>query len=106
MPLAILTILSSRHKYKTKVGSSSTFCIPLVRTNYGKFNILFKGAVLWNNNEESLQCPTVRKFKQSLEKAISFFSIFSPVPQFFGDSVCACAFFSFFICLLVSFIVF
>ena len=23
-----------------------TFCIPLVRTNYGKFNIRFKGAVL------------------------------------------------------------
>ena len=24
-----------------------TFCIPLVKTNYGKFNIRFKGAVLW-----------------------------------------------------------
>ena len=85
------------------MASRSTFCIPLVRTNYGKFNILFKGAVLWNNIEESLKCLTVRKFKQSLKKAISFFfPIFSPVPQFFGDSVCACAFFSFFICLFVS----
>ena len=34
---------------------ATTFCIPLVRTNYGKFNIRFKGAVLWINCEGSLK---------------------------------------------------
>ena len=39
----------SRHKYKTTLAAISTVCIPSARTNYGKFNIRFKGPVLWNN---------------------------------------------------------
>ena len=31
----------------------STFCIPLARTNYGKPDIRFKGAILWNNIDKS-----------------------------------------------------
>ena len=64
------TPISSRHEYKTRLASRSSLCIPLVRTNYGKFNIRFKGAVLWNNTEESLKSLSLRKFKQSLKKAI------------------------------------
>ena len=40
------TPISSRHKYNTRLSSKS---IPTARTNYGKFNIRFMGAVLWNN---------------------------------------------------------
>ena len=49
----ILTPISSRHKCNTRLCSKSAFCIPSARTNYGKFNIRFKGAVLWNNIEEA-----------------------------------------------------
>ena len=40
------TPISSRHKYNTRLSSKSAFCILTARTNYGKFNIRFKGAVL------------------------------------------------------------
>ena len=47
----LFTPISSRHKYNTRLSSKSAFYIPTARTNYGKFNIRFKGAVLWNNIE-------------------------------------------------------
>ena len=40
------TSISSRHKYNTRLSSKSAFFIPTARTNYGKFNIRFKEAVL------------------------------------------------------------
>ena len=57
------TPISSRHKYKTRLASRCSFCIPLVRTNYGKFNIRFKGAVVWNNIEESIKSLSLHNFK-------------------------------------------
>ena len=45
--------LSSRHKYNTRLSSKSTFSVPFARTNYGRFNLRFKGAVLWNDSVES-----------------------------------------------------
>lgn len=46
--LNLFTLVSSMQKYKleTTLAARSTFCIPLARTNYGKFNIRFKGAIL------------------------------------------------------------
>ena len=58
LPSAFLnfsTLVSSRHKYKTRLVFRSTFYIPLARTNYGKFNIRFKEAIRWNNIDESLK---------------------------------------------------
>ena len=41
------------------------------RTNYGKFNIRFKGAVdLWNNVEASLKILRFDKFKCFLKKSL------------------------------------
>ena len=63
-----------------------TFCIPLVETNYGKFNIRFKGAVLWIMFffklfffEGSLKCVTLRKFKQSFDKGFILTFFFSNI---------------------------
>ena len=53
-----------RHKYNTRLSSKAAFCIPTARTNYGKFNIRFKGAVIWNNIEASLKILRFHKFKQ------------------------------------------
>ena len=40
------------------------------RTNYGKFNIRFKGAVLWNNIEASLKILRFDKFKCFRNKSL------------------------------------
>ena len=53
--LNFFTLVSSRHEYKTRLASRSTFCIPFARTNYGKFNIRCKGTILWNIIDESLK---------------------------------------------------
>ena len=60
------TPIASRYKYNTRLSSKSAFCIPTARTNYEKFNIRFKGAVLWNNIEASLKLLRFHKFKCSL----------------------------------------
>ena len=64
------TPISSRHKYNTRLSSKSVFCIPTSRNNYGKFNIRFKGDVLWNNIEASLKILRFHKFKCSLKKSL------------------------------------
>ena len=64
------TPISSRHKYNTRLSSKSTFCIPTGRTNYGKFIICFKGAVLWNNIEAFVKILRSHKFKCSLKKSL------------------------------------
>lgn len=48
--------ISSRHKYKTRLASKSTFSIPLMRTNL-MVNFIFAlrvGAILSNNVDESV----------------------------------------------------
>ena len=93
-----------------------TFCIPLVKTNYGKFNIRFKGAVLWIMFffklfflEGSLKCVTLRKFKQSFEKGfiLTFFfsNICSSSSIFQWFSLCLCVFLDvyLFVCFFTSF---
>ena len=64
------TLISSRHKDEARLASRSTFCVPSVRTNYGRFNIRFKGAFLWNNLEESLKRLSLCNFKRSLKNDI------------------------------------
>ena len=49
------TPTSTRHKYNTRFSSKDNYSLPLVKTNYGKFNIRFAGATLWNSLEENLK---------------------------------------------------
>ena len=42
--LKFVTSVKERHNYITTFISRSTFSIPKVRTNYGKFNVRFSGA--------------------------------------------------------------
>lgn len=48
-----------------RLASRSTLCISLVRTNCGKFNIPFKGA-LWNSIENSLKSLSLWNFAKKL----------------------------------------
>ena len=43
------TAVNKRHKYNTRLASRSSFVLPPMRTNYGKFSInKFEGAKIWN----------------------------------------------------------
>ena len=42
------------HQYQTRLASKISYYLPKARANYGKFNIRFFGAKVWNSIEESL----------------------------------------------------
>ena len=43
------------------------YTLPKVRTNYGVFNIRFKGPKVWNLVSESLKTFSTAKFKESVK---------------------------------------
>jgi len=43
------------HKYETRSASKNNFYIPKIKTNYGKFNIEFKGTQIWNSLDEKIR---------------------------------------------------
>ena len=55
------TPTSTRHKYNTRFSSKDNYSLPLVKTNYGKFNIRFAGATLWNLLDENLKKEEKKK---------------------------------------------
>ena len=55
------TPTSTRHKYNTRFSSKDNYSLPLVKTNYGKFNIRFAGATLWNSLDENLKKEEKKK---------------------------------------------
>ena len=58
--------VNSLHNYNTRHASKSTFSLPKIRTNYGKFNIKFSGACVWNKIDESTKTLKKQKFKDTL----------------------------------------
>ena len=55
------TATSTRHKYNTRFSSKDNYSLPLVKTNYGKFNIRFAGATLWNSLDDNLKKEEKKK---------------------------------------------
>ena len=62
-------LTSTRHKYNTRLASSSSYYIPPVRTNYGKLNIRSNGAIIWNNIDESFKRLSLFRFKREIKNA-------------------------------------
>ena len=56
--------MSSVHKYNTRLASKDSFYISKVRTNYGKFNIRFVGAKVWNSIDENFKSKRRNQFKK------------------------------------------
>ena len=44
-----------------------TFVTPLVRTNYGTFNISFQGVKLWNDLSDDIKLLPLTIFKKNLK---------------------------------------
>jgi hypothetical protein len=59
-----------QHSHNTRLASRSTYSLPLVRTNYGIFNIRFIGIKIWNSIDESLRHLSLPNFKKKLKLQI------------------------------------
>ena len=64
-------IPSNIHTYKTRLASKHSFYIAKIRTNYGKFNIRYAGAIIWNKINDEL-----KRFKRSAFKKLIIDQIF------------------------------
>jgi len=59
------TQVNKRHNYNTRSASNMSYTLPKVRTNYGIFNIRFKGPKVWNSISENLKPLSILNFKKS-----------------------------------------
>ena len=57
---------SDKHNVNTRFATRTTFYVPKIRTNYGKFNIRFNGPILWNETDERFKILTPYSFKSEL----------------------------------------
>jgi len=55
------------HQYQTRLASNISYYLPKARTNYGKYNIRFLGAKVWNSIDDSLKSKS-RAFLKNLFK--------------------------------------
>ena len=59
---------SDKHNVNTRFATRTTFYVPKIRTNYGKFNIRYNGPKLWNETDERFKILTPHLFKKELTK--------------------------------------
>ena len=60
------------HQYQTRLASKISYYLPKARTNYGKFNMRFFGAKVWNSTDDSLKSKSRACFKNLLKELIIF----------------------------------
>ena len=58
------------HQYQTRLACKISYYLPKASTNYGKFNIRFFGAKVWNSIEESLKFKSRTCFKVLLKESL------------------------------------
>ena len=58
------------HNYNTRSSAKQLLYLPKVRTNYGKFNIRYRGSVIWNSIDNEIKSLKRYKFKASLKKSL------------------------------------
>jgi hypothetical protein len=59
--------VSDKHKYSTRLATTISYCIPIVRTNYGKFSVRWQGPYIWKDIDDSLKILTKSVFKKKLK---------------------------------------
>ena len=67
---SFFTKVKERHSYNTRLASKSSLSLPRVRTNYGKFNIRFSGAKVWNSIDEQIKKLSKARFKKELKNSL------------------------------------
>ena len=67
----------------TRFATRSTFYVPKIRTNYGKFNIRYNGPILQNETDERFKILTPYSFKRELSSQfINFYYILVLIAMF------------------------
>ena len=94
------------HRYNTRLASKDTYYTFKIRTNYGKFNIRFSGAKVWNSIQENLKSEKRNQFKKILKKIslapIQMHEAFCcPVLPFMCMCLCLCLCLCFFLVFFV-----
>ena len=64
------TMVRDRHDYNTRFAAKQSFCIPNVRTNYGKFSLRFQGPMAWNEIDTSIKTKSKPIFKSKFKSAL------------------------------------
>ena len=57
------------HNYNTRLASRSSYSLPGIRTNYGKFNIRYSGTKVWNDIDDETKKLKPSHFKKKLKKS-------------------------------------
>ena len=61
--------VSSVHNYNTRLAKKQSYYLPKARTNYGIFNIRFKGPKIWNSIDEQIKLSSsLKEFKSKFKK--------------------------------------
>ena len=63
----LLKKISNRHAYNTRLASGQSYSLPSVRTNYGKFNLRFIGAKIWNTISDDKKRMPKHSFKEAIK---------------------------------------
>ena len=56
------------HNYNTRLASRSSYSLPRIRTNYGKFNIRYSGTKVWNDIDDETKKLKPSHFKKKFKK--------------------------------------
>ena len=56
------------NQYQTRLASKISYYLPKARTSYGKFNIRFFGAKVWNSIDDSLKSKSLFLLQKSLKR--------------------------------------
>jgi len=93
------------HQYQTRLVSKISYYLPRARTNYGKCNIRFFDAKVWNSIDDSLKSKSCVCFKNASKELIIsnywlvhwctlffWFFISFDLISFFVLYVCVCMF--------------
>ena len=59
--------VNQKHNYNTRIASRSSYSLPKIRINYGKFNIRFSGVKVWNEIDDERKSLKPPKFKTKVK---------------------------------------
>ena len=68
---------SDMHNVNTRFATRSTFYVPKIRTNYGKFNIRYNGPILWNETDERFKILTPYSFKGEVHSRMAIYFLYA-----------------------------
>ena len=80
----------------TRLASKLTYYINTIKTNYGKFNIRFAAAIVWNHLDESIKHLPLETFKKKLSQ-----TSYSLTVHEFSTGICLLFCLSFFVYLFI-----